>query len=489
MDLGNRSRSLGRNARTDRAIGYRPFRSAPAEMQAPERGWSARDSARPGRASRTLRGTSETEDARHARRLPELRSGAYRAEYLTRGDTRRADMTTRSDTEHHVVPVAPVVRRSRRQAALALARHFDYGLVLTIAGLLCFGLIMVYSASTLGQPGDPSYYFRRELLWVALGCVAMLVVVQIDYQRWRAISSLAMLVSLALLLLVLKFGVEVNGAQRWIAIGRFFSFEPSEVTKLALIIYVADWLSRKGEQIGSFLYGLVPFVIFVGLIILLVLLQNDMGTAVIIGCVALAMFFTAGANLLQLIPALGMGALLFFALSLTGFRHARLVTFIHPLGNCLGSGWQICQSLYALGSGGWFGLGLGVGRQKAGFLPFPWTDSIYAVTGEELGFIGCIAILVLFAILAYRGFRVARGTADLYGSLLATGITVWIVAQAALNIGSVVDAIPFTGVPLPFISFGGSSLVTSLAAIGILLNISRHAQRGSMPERPPSMRG
>jgi len=370
----------------------------------------------------------------------------------------------------------PAHLRLRRPSPMA-ARHIDYGLVLTIASLLCFGLVMVYSASTMGRPGDPSYYFRRELLWVALGIVAMLITMQVDCYRWRAISSLSMLVALALLLLVLKFGIEINGAQRWIALGPFLSFEPSEVTKLALILYVADWLSRKGEQVSSFLYGLMPFILLVGLVLLLVMLENDLGTTVIIGCVALAMFFTAGANLLQLVPALGTGGALFLLLSLTGFRRARMITFFHPLGNCLGSGWQICQSLYALGSGGWFGLGLGVGRQKAGFLPLPWTDSIYAVTGEELGFIGCFAILVLFAVFAYRGFRVARSAPDLYSSLLATGITSWIVLQAIINIGSVIDAIPFTGVPLPFISFGGSSLVTSLAAVGILLNISRYSWR------------
>jgi cell division protein FtsW len=394
---------------------------------------------------------------------------------LRRARDARSGRGNRASGAHPVTGAVPFVRPGYGQPATP-AHCLDYGLVLTIAGLLCFGLVMVYSASTMGQPGDPSYYFRRELLWVALGIVAMLIVMQIDYHHWRRISALSMLVALALLLLVMKFGVEINGAQRWIAVGHFFTFEPSEVTKLALIIYVADWLSRKGEEVSSFLYGLVPFALFVGLVLLLVMLENDMGTTIIIGGIALAMFFMAGANLLQLVPALGIGGLLFLLLSLAGFRHARMVTFIHPLGNCLGSGWQICQSLYALGSGGWFGLGLGVGRQKAGFLPFPWTDSIYAVTGEELGFIGCLAILALFATFAYRGFRVARQAPNLYSSLLAMGITFWIILQAIINIGSVIDAIPFTGVPLPFISFGGSSLVTSLAAIGILLNVSRYTQ-------------
>lgn len=363
------------------------------------------------------------------------------------------------------------------EVSLPKTRQVDYGLLLTVAGLLCFGLVMVYSASTMGQPEDPSYYFRRELLWVAIGIVAMLVVMQIDFHRWRAVSIFALLTSLVLLLVVVKFGVQVNGAQRWIALGSFLSFEPSEVAKLALVLYIADWLSRKGEQVSSFLYGMAPFMLFVGLVLLLILLENDLGTAIIIGSMALAMFFTAGANLLQLVPALGTGGLLFLLISFTGFRHARMLTFIDPFGNCLGAGWQICQSLYALGSGGWFGLGLGVGRQKAGFLPFPWTDSIYAVTGEELGLIGCIVILVLFAIFAFRGFRIARRAPDLYSSLLATGITCWIILQAILNIGSVIDAIPFTGVPLPLISYGGSSLVMSLAAIGILLNISRYTQK------------
>jgi cell division protein FtsW len=363
-----------------------------------------------------------------------------------------------------------------------MAGRCDIVLLAALCGLLCFGLVMVYSASTEAVPGDPSYWFRRELLWVALGLAALFVTMRVPYSRWRRLSVYVMVGALVLLALVLVVGKQINGAQRWLAFGSFFSFQPSELAKLAFILYIADWLSRKGRQVGSFTYGLVPFALLTGLVLALVMLQNDLGTAVIIATFALAMFVTAGANYAQLLPMLFSGMLsLGFIILHTPFRMARLHAFQDPL-NCLAQGsYQVCQGLIALGSGGVSGIGLGASRQKAGYLPNPWTDSIFAIVGEELGFLGCLLIVLLIVLFASRAIRVGRRAPDMYGILLATGITCWIATQALLNIGSVIAFIPFTGVPLPFVSFGGSSLVTTMAAVGLILNISRysplHSQR------------
>ena len=365
-----------------------------------------------------------------------------------------------------------------------VAGKIDAWLLISVLALLCIGNVMVYSASSYAAAryqGDASYYFQRELMWTILGLIAMLVTMRVDYRQWRRISLVGMLIILPLLVIVLKFGVNVYGASRWIAVGSFFSFEPSELTKLVLALYIADWLARKGKQVSTFLYGLTPFVILVGIVLGLVLLENDLGSAIIIAGFATAMFFTAGANIMQFLLAIACGGLIFLKEALSSYRYYRVADFLHPFKDIMGINLQLYQALLALGSGGWFGLGLGASRQKTGYLPFPYTDSIFPVIGEELGFIGCALIVILFLFLAFRGFRLARRTPDLYGALLATGITTWLILQAMINIGANTGTIPYTGVPLPFISFGGSSLVVSLAAVGVLLNISRYLQE---PEAP-----
>src|SRR5579863_6236858 len=364
------------------------------------------------------------------------------------------------------------------------AGKIDSWLLIVVLLLSCIGVVMVYSASSFQAAryeGDAGYYFQRELIWLALGLVALLVTMRVDYRVWRRYSLIGMIVVLPLLLVVLKFGTTVYGASRWITLGSFFSFQPSELVKLVLALYIADWLARKGNQVGTFLYGLVPFVLLVGVILGLVLLENDMGTAVIIAGLATVMFFTAGANIIQFLLAMGCGGLIFLTEALKGYRYLRIIGFLNPFQDTTGINMQLYQSLVGLGSGGWFGLGLGASRQKAGYLPFPFIDSIFAIIGEELGFIGCAFVVLLFLFLAFRGFRLARRSQDIYGALLATGITTWLVLQAMINIGSTTGTIPYTGVPLPFISFGGSSLVISLAAVGVLLNISRYTQ---VPEHP-----
>ena len=365
-----------------------------------------------------------------------------------------------------------------------VAGKFDAWLLTTVLALLCVGLVMVYSASSFLAAryyGDASYFFQKQLVWALLGVVVMIVTMRIDYRQWRRVSLIGMIIVLPLLIVVLVIGTNAYGASRWLGFGSFFSFQPSELTKLVLALYIADWLARKGKQVGTFLYGLAPFVILVGLILGLVLLENDMGTAIIIAGLAGVMFFTAGANIIQFLLALGCGGSIFLTQALRGYRYFRLMGFLDPFKNVTSINLQLYQSLLALGSGGWFGLGLGASRQKAGYLPFPQVDSIFAIIGEELGFIGCTVIVILFLALAFRGFRLARRTQDIYGALLATGITTWLILQAMINIGSTTGSIPYTGVPLPFITYGGSSLVITMAAVGVLLNISRYIQE---PENP-----
>ncbi len=365
-----------------------------------------------------------------------------------------------------------------------VAGKIDAWLLASVMALLCIGLVMVYSASSFlaaRDYGDASYFFQKQFVWALLGVVVMLVTMRIDYRQWRRFSLLGMVIMLPLLVLVLLVGTTAYGAARWIGFGSFFSFQPSELTKLVLALYVADWLARKGKQVETFLYGLAPFVLLVGLILGLVLLENDMGTTIIIAGLATVMFFTAGANIVQFLLALGCGGLIFLTQALHGYRYFRLMGFLDPFKNVTSINLQLYQSLLALGSGGWFGVGLGASRQKTGYLPFPHVDSIFAIIGEELGFIGCALIVMLFLFLAFRGFRLARRTQDIYGALLATGITTWLIVQAMINIGSTTGSIPYTGVPLPFITYGGSSLVITLAAVGVLLNISRYIQD---PENP-----
>lgn len=394
----------------------------------------------------------------------------------------------RSDTQPEMAAVISEEEQeklSRLEMSLPrVAGKIDPWLLIVVLALLCIGVVMVDSSSSFlaaSYTGDAGYYFQRELMWVCLGVVGMMVTMRIDYRFWRRISLAGMVVILPLLVIVLKFGIAAYGASRWLAVGSFFEFQPSELTKLALALYIADWLARKGNQVGTFLYGLAPFVILVGVVLGLVLLENDMGTAIIIAGIAVAMFFTAGANIAQFLLAMACGGLIFLKEALKGYRYYRIAGFVHPFQDITSINLQLYQGLLGLGSGNWFGLGLGASRQKTGYLPFPYTDSIFPIIGEELGFVACGAIVLLFLFLAFRGFRLARRTQDLYGALLATGITTWLILQAFINIGANTATIPYTGVPLPFISFGGSSIIVSLAAVGILLNISRYIQEPEVP--------
>jgi cell division protein FtsW len=315
----------------------------------------------------------------------------------------------------------------------------------------------------------------------------MVIFARIEYHTWRRFSIPMMAVVLLLLGLVLLVGETRFGGQRWLFNG---SVQPSELSKLVIVIYIADWLSSKGDRIRQLSYGLIPFAVLLGLITGLIVLQQDLSTAILIGATSLAMFFIAGGNLLQitLCGILG-GATLFVLITRSAYRLSRFTSFLDPLnGDPLGDSYQIRQILIALGSGGLTGLGLGASRQKFGYIPASHTDGIFAILGEELGLIGGIAVLGLFAFLGYRGFRIALAAPDSFGTVLASGITCSLIFQAIVNIGVVTASLPFTGVPLPLISFGGSSVVVSMASIGLLLAISRRTMPVSKPEKKEERR-
>ncbi len=358
---------------------------------------------------------------------------------------------------------------------------YDLVLVVVVLALTLIGIAMVYSASgikALDALDDPRYFLGWQSLWAALGLVGMLATSRIDYHRYRVISLPLLVVAIALLAAVLvpSLGTNVNGASRWLRAGPV-GIQPAEFAKLALILYLAFWLGARRDRIarGDTAIG---FVLVTGAIGALVFAEPDLGTAIVIGAVALAMYFAAGARL-WMFAALAM---LSGVLALAGAlahpeRVERLMTFIDPWKDPRDAGYQAIQALYGLALGGLSGEGLGAGREKFGFLPFPYTDSIFAILGDELGLVGTLAVMMLFLVLAYRGVRIALGAPDAMGALVATGITTWLVFQAWVNMAVVASLIPMTGITLPFISYGGSSLCVGLIAVGILLNVGRQAAR------------
>jgi len=366
----------------------------------------------------------------------------------------------------------------------------DYGLIVITLALLCIGIVMVYSASVVAgyaQFGDQTYFFQRQLLWCALGVVVMFLFMRLPYHWWRHVSLLALLASVGLLVAVLVpgLGSSALGATRWIRIAGIRVGQPAELCKVTLAIYMAAWLSGKGERVREFRYGLLPFLAILGLIVALVMKQPDMGTALMIIGTAVVIFFVAGANLLQLLPVGAIGALGLAVLAFSpGYRQGRMMAFRDPWAHPEDSGYHVVQSLIALGAGGVHGLGLGDSRQKFGLLPFPYTDSIFAIIGEELGLVGCSVILALFLLLAYRGLCTARRAPDMFGALLAIGISCQMAMQAFVNIAVVTSTVPFTGITLPFVSYGGSSMLVSFAAMGILLNVTKYTQEHSYEENP-----
>jgi cell division protein FtsW len=367
-------------------------------------------------------------------------------------------------------------------------RRPDYLLLASTIALLVLGTLMVYSASFVvahNEFSDDAYFLVRQLIWTGLGGIGLLVAAYVDYRRWRAVSLPVMFLCLGLLVLVLVPGIGASsyGAVRWIRLGPL-QVQPSEIAKLAIILYLADWLARRGPIVAEFFKGLLPFAMIVGMIALLVAVQPDLGTTAIIVAVSACIFFVGGANLLH-IAALclaGAGAAVALLARLSSYQLDRIRAFVDPWSDVQGSGWHTAQGLIALGSGGLVGQGLGNGFQKFYWVPNAHTDAIFAIIGEELGFIGCISVLGLFGVLCWRGFVIAWRSPEAFGRLFATGLTCMLTVQTLVNIAVVTNSLPYTGVTLPLVSFGGSSTVISLIAIGLLLNISRQPVAGADDE-------
>ena len=368
---------------------------------------------------------------------------------------------------------------------------YDLPLLGVVLALLFLGLAMVYSASgitALDANDDPSTFLAQQSAWAALGVAAMLLSARIDYRRLRFLAVPLLLLAVALLVAVLipGVGVRAGGATRWLRFGGVAGVQPAELAKLALILYLGTWLGAHRDRIGSWIVT-VPFLLVTGLVAGLVLLEPDLGTAIVLVAIAFAMYFAAGARLREFAALGALVVVVALAVAaVPGYRSQRLAAFLDPWSEPRGAGFQTIQQLYALALGGPFGEGLGAGKGKFGFLPAPYTDSIFAVLGDELGLLGALAVVMLFLVVAFRGVRIALRAPDATGALLATGITVWLAVQAWINMAVVASLVPMTGITLPFISYGGSSLCVGLIAVGILLNVGRvrSAERSSVPRAP-----
>jgi len=361
---------------------------------------------------------------------------------------------------------------------IPLRTGYDLMLLSVVLALLAIGLAMVYSASgirALDTLDEPRFYLLQQSAWVSVGLIAMFVIARIDYHRYRRLALPALVVAILLLVAVLVPGVgtRVGGASRWLRVTSFVGIQPAELAKLALVVYLAFWLGRHRERVQSATITL-PFLLLIGLVAGLVVAEPDLGTAIVVGGIGLAMYFVAGARLREF-GALGLLAVTAVAAAavIQPYRLQRILTFLDPWSDPRGAGFQTIQSLYGLALGGPFGEGLGAGKEKFGFLPAPYTDSIFAVLGNELGLFGTLAVVLLFLMIAFKGVRIALRAPDATGALLAAGITTWLVFQAWVNMAVVASLVPMTGITLPFISYGGSSICVGLVAVGILLNIGR----------------
>jgi cell division protein FtsW len=356
-----------------------------------------------------------------------------------------------------------------------------------LVALLCVvGLVMVGSASpviSLITYGSPWTIFIRQVLWMVVGIGALLFFARVDYRKWRKLGGPLVVITLGLLLAVLVpgLGVTAGGSSRWIGFG-MLRLQPSELMKLALVLFAADIVVRRTDRDAPAKQVIAPVMGALIVSAALIIKQPDMGTAMVLSCTAFGILFMSGIDLAALTKVLlTFGAVAaVFALS-SSYRRDRILSFVNPGAHQSGTGYQVWQSLIGLGSGHLFGLGLGGGREKWGTLPNAHTDFIFSVVGEELGLVGAIAIMVLFFALAWYGYRAAGRAPDRFGCLVAVGVTTWITSQAIINIGAVIGVLPVTGIPLPFISFGGSSLVITLAAMGILMNIALQERSGRKP--------
>jgi cell division protein FtsW len=362
-------------------------------------------------------------------------------------------------------------------------KNIDKKLFFTIFLLAIFGLIMIASAGVIYSNtrfGDPNYFFKHQLFFGFIpGLIVLYFFQKTDYHFWKKMAFPAIALALFFLALVFVPGVgsKVYGANRWINLGPI-SFQPGEMAKIAIIIYLAAWLENKGRhKIKDIYEGLFPFLGILGIVGFLIIKQPDTGTMGAIILISMSIFFVSGAKISHIFGLMVAGiAGLMVLIKMAPYRMNRFLVFLNPEMDPQGIGYQINQALLAIGSGGIFGLGLGHSRQKFNYLPEPIGDSIFAVIAEELGLVGAVILIILFVVVAFRGYRIAKNAPDEFGRLIAVGITSWIVFQAFINISAISGIIPLTGIPLPFVSYGGTSLLFLMAGTGILLNISKQAK-------------
>lgn len=385
----------------------------------------------------------------------------------------------------HAAPARPRLSLGRpagRRTGLFLG-------LLSIVVLLCLtGLVMVMSASSvvgLYQFGSQWYFVKRQLIWLVAGLVVLVVTMRIDYHAWRRIASPMLFGSIVALVLVLVpgVGVSVYGATRWLGAGPI-QIQPSEFAKFGLVLFISDLLARRAHRIGHLAITLRPVLVVSGVVAVLLLLQPNLGTTMVTGAIVGSMLLVSGIPLLPLAGIGAGGTLLAAGLALAApYRRARVTAYLDPWADPRGEGYQTIQSLVGIAQGGWAGVGLGASRSKWGFLPFAHTDFVFAIIAEEAGLVGAAAVVLLVMALCWLGVAAALRAPDRFGTLVAAGITTWLGAQAFVNIGAVIGILPITGVPLPFVSFGGSSMLSTMAATGVLLNVARQARVGARLER------
>ena len=369
-------------------------------------------------------------------------------------------------------------KKKEKSFSSFLNNSIDFALLVSVLLLLVLGLIMVLSASSpsaLSESGNSYQYFSKQLLFAVLGLIAMGVISKIDYRFYQKFYKHALVLSVMLLVLVLLVGKSLNGAKRWIYITETLSVQPSEIVKFLMIIFYAGFLMKNRDRLGEFgkgfLWSLIPLIP----IIALLLVQPHFSASIVIIGITSIMMITAGCKFWHFLITGLLGGIpaIIFLVTKASYRLERVITFLDPWKDSTGKGWQVIQSLYAIGSGGLFGVGLGESKQKFLYIPEPHNDFIFSILGEELGFIGCALVLLLFAIFIWRGIVIAMRAPDMFGSLVAIGIVSLVAIQVIINIAVVTSSMPATGMPLPFFSYGGTALFILLCEVGVLLNISR----------------
>ncbi len=368
----------------------------------------------------------------------------------------------------------------KKQIKRGMKTEFDSVVFYTTMTLVFIGIVMVFSASYIQaafKHHDAFYFLKRNVIYAGLGFVGMIITSRIDYTFWKKNANKIGIIAAVLLVLVLTpLGISANGAQRWLGVGGA-TIQPAEIAKFACIIITAKLIEKKYEDIKSFRKGVLPLLIVPCAFFALIILQPNMSTAGTIILVTFVMLFVAGMNMKFVMSMIGLGAAAFVVLVLSApYRLKRVTSFLDPFQDPLGAGYQVIQSLYAIGSGGLFGLGLGKSKQKYFYIPEPQNDFIFAIIGEELGLVGCIVVMMLFLVLVYRCVRIALKCPDIFSCMVVIGIGGQIGIQAALNIAVATSSMPATGVALPFISMGGTSLTILMGAVGIVLNISKHVK-------------